>query len=187
MTEPSFDLAARLGALLFVSGDPVEGVRLLELLGCDEATLDAAFETLRGRCRGLGLVLVEHAGAYQLATAPALAEHVEAFLGVDRPARLSAAALETLAIVAYRQPVTRAEIEAIRGVDSSAALQTLVARGLIEPVGRLPTAGQPIQYGTTPQFLQAFGLASLEELPELPPEIQAALWRAGDLAGPGSG
>lgn len=176
MTEFSFDLAARLGALLFVSGEPVERAELREQLGCDDTALDAALAALRDRCPGLGLVLIEHSGAYQLATAPDLAELVEAFLGLDRPARLSAAALETLAIVAYRQPVTRAEIEAIRGVDSSAALQTLVARGLVEPVGRLPTAGQPIQYGTTPQFLQAFGLASLDELPELPPEIRERLF-----------
>ncbi len=175
MTDPPFDLAARLGALLFVSGEPVERAELINHLGCNETELDAALATLRERGLGLGLVLIEHSGAYQLATAPSLAELVEAFLELDRPARLSAAALETLAIVAYRQPVTRAEIEAIRGVDSSAALQTLIARGLVEPVGRLPTVGQPIQYGTTVQFLQAFGLASLEELPDLPPEISERL------------
>jgi segregation and condensation protein B len=92
---------------------------------------------------------------------------VRRFLGLDREARLSGASLETLAIVAYQQPVTKAEIEAVRGVDCSGVLHTLLQRGLVEQVGRLTAPGNPIQYGTTPDFLLHFGLRSLADLPPL--------------------
>ena len=92
---------------------------------------------------------------------------MRAFLGLDREAKLSSASLETLALVAYQQPVTRSEIERVRGVDSSGVLATLHARGLIEPVARLATVGNPIQYGTTSVFLNHFGLQSLADLPPL--------------------
>jgi segregation and condensation protein B len=103
----------------------------------------------------------------QLASAPEAAPYIERFLGLDLTARLSPAALEVLAIVAYRQPITRAQIEAVRGVSCDAVLRTLVSRGLLEEVGRLEQAGRPILYGTTFQFLQHFGLNTLSDLPPL--------------------
>ena len=103
----------------------------------------------------------------QLVTAPEVAEDVRRFLGLSGSARLSTAALETLAIIAYRQPITRAEIEAIRGVNCDGVLRTLLAKGLIEEVGRAEGPGRPILYGTTMLFLQHFGLRSLADLPPL--------------------
>lgn len=114
-----------------------------------------------------GWVIQRHGRRIHLATAPRFAARIRAFLGMDREARLSAAALEALAIVAYQQPVTRAEIDRVRGVDSSGVLANLHARGLVEPVARLATVGNPIQYGTTADFLKHFGLRSLEDLPPL--------------------
>src|SRR5918996_1539428 len=113
------------------------------------------------------LAAPEPATAAQLATGARFAAQVRRFLRLDRESRLSSAALETLAIIAYQQPVTRAEIETVRGVDSSGVLATLHTRSLIEAVGRLPTVGNPIQYGTTPDFLRHFGLRSLADLPPL--------------------
>ena len=89
------------------------------------------------------------------------------FLGLERETRLTGASLETLSVIAYRQPVTRAEIEAVRGVDCSGVITTLIGRGLVEVVGRLPALGNPIQYGTSPEFLRHFGLGSLDDLPPL--------------------
>jgi len=103
----------------------------------------------------------------QLVTAPEAASYVERFLGLEARTRLSRAALEALAIIAYRQPITRPEIEAIRGVSSDSVLRTLLRVGLIEEVGRASTVGRPILYGTTFEFLQHFGLRSLHELPDL--------------------
>lgn len=168
------DLAARLGAVLFALGEPVDRERLLRLLACTPAALDEAIAQLRQRAQTLGLWIIEHGTQLQLVTDPALAHDVETALGGGRSGRLSPAALETLAIVAYCQPVTRAEIDALRGVDSTAALQTLLNRGLIEPVGRAEQPGAPVQYGTTALFLQSFGLASREELPPLPEAV--ATW-----------
>jgi segregation and condensation protein B len=103
-----------------------------------------------------------------LATVPEAGPHIERFLGLDLTSRLSQAALESLALIAYRQPITRAQVEAIRGVNCDGVLRTLLARGLVEPVGRLEQAGRPYLYGTTFQFLQYFGLDGLEQLPSLP-------------------
>jgi segregation and condensation protein B len=111
----------------------------------------------------------------QLTTQPECAPYVEKFLGLDLTTRLSKPALETLAIIAYQQPVTRAQIEHVRGVNCDAVLSTLLNRGLIEEVGRLETAGRPIQYGTTFAFLQHFGLRGLDDMPSLQPEEEAAL------------
>ena len=117
--------------------------------------------------RGRGWVVVRHRDTAHLASAPRFAEAVRRFLRLERESRLSGAALETLALVAYRQPVTRAEIEAMRGVDCTGVLATLHARGLIEIAGKLPTVGNPNQYVTTVEFLRQFGLASLTDLPPL--------------------
>ena len=158
-----------LEALLFVSGEPLPAERMARVLGVPEAVVRDALQRLAAACRapGRGLELVEVAGGWQLVTRPEYARAVEELLRPRRQA-LSRAALETLAIIAYRQPVTRAEIEAIRGVQSEAGLRTLLERGLIREVGRKEAPGRPILYGTTPLFLQQFGLRDLSELP--PPE-----------------
>jgi segregation and condensation protein B len=114
-----------------------------------------------------GLRMQRKSNRVQLVTAPESSECVRRFLGMELTGRLSAAALETLAIVAYHQPVTRAKVEAVRGVSSDSVLRTLVNYGLIESLGRLDRAGRPIVYGTTFEFLQEFGLSSLDQLPTL--------------------
>lgn len=114
-----------------------------------------------------GWVVQRHRDTVQLATAPRFASQVRRFLNLDRETRLSAAALETLAVIAYQQPVTRVEIEAVRGVDCAGVLATLHDRGLVDQLGRLDTVGHPIQYGTTPAFLRHFGFRSLADMPAL--------------------
>lgn len=161
------DLAAQVEALLFVADEAVTVQRLAEALQEDLATLEDALATLRERLAGRGLRLQRKGDRVQLVTAPELAPLVERFLGLEHTDTLSPAALETLAIIAYRQPVTRAQIEAIRGVNSDAVLRTLLRHGLIQEVGRLEKAGRPILYGTTMEFMQVFGLEDLEDLPPL--------------------
>ncbi|GAB6875974.1 SMC-Scp complex subunit ScpB [Thermaerobacter litoralis] len=153
-------------ALLFVAGEPLTPKRMAAILGVGEAVVRQALEELAEACRapGRGIELVEVAGGWQLVTRPEYSRAVEELLQPRRQA-LSRAALETLAIIAYRQPVTRAEIEAIRGVQSDAGLRALLERGLVREVGRKEGPGRPILYGTTPLFLQQFGLRDLSELP----------------------
>lgn len=165
---PENERPAAICALLFVSSSPVPLEAIVRHLGCRPAEAASALAELEEQLGRLGLALQrydEH--QFQLSTAPRFAQLVQRFLGLERTVRLSQAALETLAIVAYRQPVTRADLDAVRGVDSSGVLQTLIARGLVEPIGRLATVGNPIQYGTTPEFLRFFGLASLDDLPPI--------------------
>jgi segregation and condensation protein B len=160
------DLAALIEALLLVAPEPATVEQLATASGVSPERVSAALPALEGD-QTRGWVILRHQGKLQLATAPRFANQVRQFLGLEREARLTGASLETLAIVAYRQPVTRAEIEAIRGVDCSGVLANLHGRGLVDAVGRLPVVGNPIQYGTTPDFLRHFGLRSLEELPAL--------------------
>jgi segregation and condensation protein B len=163
---PDSERPAAICALLFVSSGPVPRDVIARQLGCRPAEAADALAALEKDLDRLGLALQRvDERQVQLITAPRFAPVVQRFLGLERTVRLSQAALETLAIIAYRQPVTRAELDAVRGVDSSGVLQTLIARGLVEQVGRLATVGNPIQYGTTPEFLRFFGLASLNELP----------------------
>lgn len=159
---------AAAGAILFVASEPVPLATLASQLACGEAEARATVERLAAHLGVVGLTLQWVGQAAQLGTAPRWAPLLQRFLGLERTVRLSQAALETLAIVAYRQPVTRAGIEAIRGVDSSGVLQTLLARGLVEPAGRLEAVGSPVLYATTPEFLRFFGLGSLGELPPVP-------------------
>ncbi len=114
-----------------------------------------------------GLRLQKHKDRYQLTTAPSASTVIENYLGLAESSHLSQAALETLAIVAYRQPVTRPHVDAVRGVNSDAVLKNLLSKGLIQEIGRAETPGRPILYSTTPDFLQHFGINSLEELPPL--------------------
>lgn len=166
------DRSAALGAMLFVSSSPVSIGDLARQLGCREPEVHDAAEHLRRQLPTVGLSLQTITpDSLQLVTDPRLSTVLHRFMGLERIVRLSPAALEALAIIAYRQPVTRADLEAIRGVDSSGVVQTLIARGLIEPVGRLATVGSPVIYETTAEFLRYFGLMSLEELPPLPEEF----------------
>lgn len=159
------ELVALLQALLLAAPEPPTIEELAIGAGADPAAVEDALNAVERQAHGW--VVQRHGDRVQLATHPRFARYVRRFLGLDREARLSPAALETLAIVAYRQPVTRAEIEAVRGVDPTGVLATLQTRGLIEPVGRLPGIGHPVQYATTPEFLLRFGLRSLADLPAL--------------------
>lgn len=164
-----------LQALLFVAAEPVSPQTLAQALGCPPAAVEHGLQALSEQLATSGLRLQRFRDQVQLVTAPEVAPFVERFLGLDLSSKLSAAALETLAIIAYRQPITRIEIDEIRGVNSGGVLRTLLARELIEEVGRLDSVGHPILYGTTFQFLRYFGLSSLDDLPPLEPEAAARL------------
>lgn len=160
-------MAAIVESLLFVADEPVDVQQLATTLNCDQAQVEAALAWLQESYQTRGLRLQRHGRKIQIVTAPEAAEYIERFLGLSLSSRLSTPALETLAIIAYRQPITRTEIEAIRGVNSDGVLRTLLSKGLIEETGRLETVGRPILYGTTFQFLQYFGLRDAGELPPL--------------------
>jgi segregation and condensation protein B len=160
------DLPSLLEALLLVAPGPTDIKDLVLATSMSRPEVESALAAL-GREESRGWVIVRHKETVHLASAPRFASQVRRFLGMERESRLSGAALETLALVAYRQPVTRAEIEALRGVDSSGVLATLHARGLIEIAGRLATVGNPIQYATSIEFLRHFGMQSLADLPAL--------------------
>jgi len=163
---PGPELEALVEALLLVAPEPTTIDDLARGAGVPALHVDAVLAQMQCAERR-GWLVQRHGSQVQLTTAPRFARHVRRFLGLDREARLSGAALEALAIIAYQQPVTRAEIEAVRGVDCSGVLSTLHARGLIEAADRLPTVGNPIRYGTSPDFLLHFGLSSLDDLPPL--------------------
>jgi len=167
------DLPARVESLLFVSDGPVSLGRLAEVLGVTTTRVERALETLEDGYGDRG-VRVEWSGSrVQLVTAPDAAASIQRFLGLETKMRFSRAALETLAIIAYRQPVTRPQIESIRGVDSDSVVRTLMSAGLIEELGRAPTVGRPILLGTTFEFLHRFALRSLDELPPLAEERES--------------
>jgi len=156
-------------SLLFVADGPQTLQRFAEVLdGVEKETLEAVLRELKAECEapGRGVRLVEVAGGYQLRTARVNAYWVKKFLG-GRPARMGKATMETLAIIAYRQPITKAEIEAIRGVDVDGVITTLLERNLIRAVARKDVPGRPFLYGTTPEFLQLFNLKDLSQLPTL--------------------
>ncbi len=154
-------------SLLFVAGRPLEYAELRRLTGADEAKVrlavaDLATELERG---GRGVRVQWMGVSAQLVSAPEHARFVAALLGLPTQVRLTTAALETLSVIAYRQPITRGQIEGIRGVNSDRALASLLQHGLAQEVGRAATVGRPVLFGTTPEFLQQFGLTSLESLP----------------------
>ncbi|MBI4321539.1 MAG: SMC-Scp complex subunit ScpB [Chloroflexi bacterium] len=157
-------------SLLFASDGPIEVSRLQQVLEVEKDQLDQALEVMAAQSHARGIRLQRLGQAVQVVTAPEAAPYVEKLLGVQQNGRLSPAAIETLAIVAYQQPITRAGIEAVRGVNSDRALTTLQARGLVAEVGRLDTVGRPMLFGTTFEFLQCFGLDSLDQLPPLQEE-----------------
>ncbi|MEG6585676.1 SMC-Scp complex subunit ScpB [Dendrosporobacter sp. 1207_IL3150] len=164
-----FGVKGHIEALLFACAEPLPAVKLAALLDLpvDKIViiLDEMVSAMKDDSRGL--TIVEVAGGYQLCTKPELASIVERLAHSQEP-RLSSAALETLAIVAFRQPITRLEIESIRGVKTDKVIANLVERGLIKEVGRKEAIGRPILYGTTEDFLKCLGLNSLEDLPTLP-------------------
>ena len=165
--DASTDLAAGLEALLFTLNRPVGLIELHDILQAPMAEVEAAAATLEERLQGRGLLLQRHQDQLQLVTDPSQADVVRRVLRPEYPARLSPAAYETLAIVAYRQPLTRARIEEIRGVNCEAVLENLEEKGLVAEVGRMDSPGNPRLFGTTIKFLQILGLSRLEDLPPL--------------------
>lgn len=166
-SDTELSLSAQLEALLFVSGEPVAIAQLAEALDVAPSVIERGLNELDASLSGRGLHLQRHAGRVQLTTAPQLSELVERFLGLEATTHLSRAALETLAIVAYQQPVTRPQIDAIRGVNSDSMLKSLLHKNLILESGRAEGPGRPILYSTTPELLQHFGLGSILEMPPL--------------------
>jgi segregation and condensation protein B len=155
-----------LEALLFVAEKPLSRKEIATLAGVDRDEVDARLGDLEVALQARGLRLVASGDRVELATAPAAGRLIARYLGVD-VVRLSPAALETLAIVAYQQPVTKSAVERIRGVDSDYSIRTLLHRRLVVELGRSEAAGRPILYGTGFEFLERFGLTSLDELPVL--------------------
>ena len=166
-TEIELPLSAILEALLFVSGEPVTTAQLAAALDVAPSVIERGLNELDASLSARGLRLQRHAGRVQLTTAPQLAELIELFLGLEATTHLSRAALETLAIIAYQQPVTRPQIDSIRGVNSDSMLKSLLHKNLILESGRADGPGRPILYSTTPEFLQHFGLSSILEMPSL--------------------
>ncbi|MBA2595781.1 MAG: SMC-Scp complex subunit ScpB [Chloroflexota bacterium] len=160
------DLSALIEALLLVAPEPADLRALATAAGVSIHAIEETLAVMQAD-ETRGLVVVRHQETVHLASAPRFAPVVRRFLRLEREAKLTGAALETVALIAYRQPVTRAEIEFLRGVDCSGVLATLHARGLVEVAGKLPTVGNPNQYVTTVEFLRQFGLRSLTELPSL--------------------
>ncbi|MBO5859682.1 MAG: SMC-Scp complex subunit ScpB [Clostridia bacterium] len=162
-------------AILFASGEPLECARIAEALELDMDTVSGALWELARILdeRGSGICLLRLGSKYQLCSRVEYAQQVRSVLDIKKNAPLSPAAFEVLAVVAYNQPVTKAYVEQIRGVDCSGVISTLCQKGLLEEKGRLDLPGRPLLYGTTPDFLRCFCISSLSELPELPerPEV----------------
>ncbi|MCI0344331.1 MAG: SMC-Scp complex subunit ScpB [Chloroflexi bacterium] len=175
---------AALEALLFVAERPLSRREIASLAGAEAATVDERLGDLEVSLRGRGLRLVASGDRVELVTAPEAGPLVARYIGADA-VRLSPAALETLAIVAYRQPVTKSLVERIRGVDSDYTMRGLVHRRLVVELGRADAPGRPILYGTGFEFLERFGVASLDDLPPLDAEVAGALvpsWPPDDAA-----
>jgi segregation and condensation protein B len=170
-SEGELNLIAKIEALLFVASGPITPMQLATIIEAPQAEVEFGLDKLRERYMSSstehGIRLQKHKDRYQLTTAPSASTIIEKYLGLAESSHLSQAALETLAIVAYRQPVTRPQVDAIRGVNSDAVLKNLLSKGLIQEIGRADAPGRPILYSTTPDFLQHFGINSLEELPPL--------------------
>lgn len=165
--EITLSPTALLESILFVASGPVPLHRLAAALETTTTAVNSLLHDLAQQCQQRGLRLQWSGSDVQLTTAPEASSVIERFLGLEVTTRLSQAALEVLAIVAYLQPITRPQIDQLRGVNSDGSLRTLLSKGLIEENGRLDTPGRPILYGTTPEFLQHFGLGAVTELPPL--------------------
>ena len=173
------DLALVLESLLLVAEEAPSIEALARATNVSAGAVEEALEELGDACRARGIRVQRLGKRVKLATAPEAGPFIERFLGLERPNRLSKAALETLAIIAYRQPITRTGIEAVRGVNCDGSLHTLRSRDLVVSVGQAEGPGRPFLYGTTPRFLDHFGLQRIEEMPPLAelsaPVEQAAL------------
>lgn len=165
--EIELPLSVQVEAMLFVAAEPVTPAQLAAALDVAISVVERGLNELDASLAGRGVRLQRHAGRVQLTTAPELAELIERFLGLEATSHLSRAALETLAIIAYQQPVTRPQIDSIRGVNSDSMMKSLLNKGLILESGRAEGPGRPILYSTTPEFLQHFGLNSILEMPPL--------------------
>lgn len=166
-----------LECLLFAAKEPVPVQRLADVLAAEVTDLPGLLEELSARREGTGLAVVQLAGGYSLATRPDYADYVRTLLEPD-PERLSVQALETLAIIAYRQPLTRPEIDEVRGVNSSGAVASLIQKDLVRIAGRKDAPGRPFLLETTPHFLSLFGLADLGDLPDIG-ELRRAMEQQG--------
>lgn len=160
-------LSVQIEGMLFVAPEPVTLAHLAEVLDVTPSMVEAALSELEENLKLRGLHLQRHAGRVQLTTNPGISAQIERFLGLEAVAHLSRAALETLALIAYQQPITRPQIDAVRGVNSDSMLKSLLNKGLILESGRAEGPGRPILYSTTPEFLQHFGLNSIVDLPAL--------------------
>jgi segregation and condensation protein B len=167
VSDNNLGLEALLEALLFAAPQPVTLEALASALGLPKDEVEGHLQRLAEHLVGRGLRMQAHRGRVQMVTAPEAAPYIEHLLGLEVNLRFTQAAMETLAIVAYAQPITRPQIESIRGVNSDSTLRTLLSAGLVEEVGRAETVGRPILYGTTFEFLQQFGLQKVEDLPPL--------------------
>lgn len=163
-------LVASIEAVLFVAGEPITAAQIASALGVSTGEVEDGIEQLISLYEHRGLAIQRSRNRIQLTSSPKYAEVIENFLGLEASAKLSRAALETLTILAYRQPITRPRIDSIRGVSSDGVLRTLISKGLIEELGRAEGPGRPILYGTSNEFLQHFGLNSIDELPEFTTE-----------------
>jgi segregation and condensation protein B len=173
LEKPSINLIPMIHVLLFMAVEPVFPAQLASAMDVSTAEVVTGLTKLEEVISPLGLRLQWHAGMVQLTTAPELARLIERFLGLASTSHLTHAALDTIAIIAYQQPVTRPYIDGVRGVSSDGVIKSLLAKGLIREAGRADGPGRPILYGTTPDFLQYFGLNSLSELPAISlPEFQ---------------
>lgn len=170
------EIGRAIEAILFAAGDPVGAQRMAQAIGVGLDQVEAALKTLMDaysfQRRGMRIIQLED--AYQMVSAQDMSDVITRALETRKPPKLSASALETLTVIAYYQPTTKAFVEQIRGVDSSYTISALLNKKLIEEQGRLSVPGRPILYGTTPDFLRTFGIASLDDLPEVDlPKAQA--------------
>src|SRR5713101_1848384 len=174
--QMAVEMGAAIESVLFVSGRPLERAELRKLLDVDDTSLTLGLQTLQHDLEHhrRGIRLQRLGEQVQLVTAPEMARYVAALLGLPMTAKLTTAAMETLAVVSYRQPATRAQIEAIRGVNSDRALASLIQHGLVAEIGRAQTVGRPALFATTSEFLQQFGLTGLEQLPGVETREQEA-------------
>ncbi len=177
-TPPPVPLKTLVESLLFVAEGPVAIAALARALEIDAAKVEDALAELKRDYAERGLRVQRSREKVQFVSAPDAAPAIEKFLGIDGAGHLSPAALEALAIIAYRQPVTRPSMEAVRGVNCDGVIHSLLTRGLIQEVGRQETAGRPILYATTFDFLQHFGLRDVEDLPPLEEQTEKGLAEA---------
>lgn len=174
IVEHELDVAKLLEGLLFAAPEPITAHHLATIAGLTFEQIEQGLSTLESELSERGIRLQRHGHKYQLTTAPELTNHIEELLGLDATQKLSRAALETLAIIAYQQPITRPGVDSIRGVNSDGVMKSLLSKGLVQEVGRTEGPGRPILFGTTPEFLQHFGLSAVDELPPLETKTEPA-------------